>query len=64
MIAVLLVTCFVAITGYCVVVAWPRLRWSLHTARHPSGLRPQYQAEHPRDRLRGIQPTTSRTLLK
>lgn len=60
LIATLLVTCFIAITAYCFVVLWPKLRWSLHTRRHPAGLRPQYRD----DRLRHIKPTTRRTLLK
>jgi len=63
-IAVLLVTCFAALTAYCLIVAWPKLRWSLQTIRHPGRQRPQYRAEHPRDRLRDIRPTTRRTLLK
>jgi len=51
-ISTLLVTCFLAITGYCLVVAWPRLRWSLQTLRHPDRLRPQYPVGRPRLELR------------
>lgn len=44
----LLVICFIAITGYCLVVLWPRLRWTLQTLQHPDRLRPQYRTERPR----------------
>jgi hypothetical protein len=48
----LLVICFIAITGYCLVVLWPRLRWTLQTLQHPDRLRPQYRTERPRFDLR------------
>lgn len=50
----LLAVCFLAITGYCLLVLWPKLRWSLHTRRHPDGLRPQYRADQPRFDLRDL----------
>jgi hypothetical protein len=50
----LLVICFIAITGYCLVVYWPRLRWSLQTLRHPDRLRPQYRPDRPRYDLRDV----------
>lgn len=61
MITALLVTCFVAITAYCIIVAWPRIRWSLLTARE--GVRPQARVE--RLRPESQSKSTSRpTLLK
>lgn len=48
----LLVICFIAITGYCLVVLWPRLSWALQTLRHPDRLRPQYRTGRLRFDLR------------
>jgi hypothetical protein len=48
----LLVVCFLAITGYCLAVHWPRLRWTLQTLRHPDRLRPQYRQTRPHADLR------------
>lgn len=42
MIELLAITCFIAIAGYCLVVAWPHLRWSALTSRQPGGLRRQH----------------------
>ncbi len=39
MITTLVVVCFLAITAYCLVVAWPRLTLSQQTGRRPGGLR-------------------------
>lgn len=61
MITALLVTCFVAITAYCLIVAWPKLRWSLLTARE--GVRPQARVERPRPELRS-KSASRPTLLK
>lgn len=64
MIATLLVICFLAITGYCLVAVWPKLRWSLHTLRHPDRLRPQYPVDRSRLELRRPASTERPTLLK
>lgn len=52
LITALLVTCFVAITAYCIIVAWPKIRWLLLTARE-GGLRPQARVARPRPELQG-----------
>ena len=54
MIDALLAICFIAITGYCLLVLWPKLRWTLQTRRHPDRLRPQYRAEEPQFHLRDL----------
>jgi hypothetical protein len=59
MIELLAIISFLAIAAYCLVVAWPHLRWSALTERHPAGLRPQHvSARH--DRVaRKLMPTAS-----
>ena len=61
MITTLLVTCFAAITAYCLVVVWPKLRWSLQTSRR--GQRPQARIERASHDLRS-NSTARPTLLK
>ena len=60
MITALLVTCFVAITAYCLVVAWPKVRWSVRTRE---GVRPQARVERTGHDMRS-NSTSRPTLLK
>lgn len=57
MIATLLVTCFAAITGYCLVVVWPKLQARRRVVR------PQARAARPSHDLRS-NSTARPTLLK
>ena len=58
MIELLAIISFLAIAGYCLVVAWPHLRWSALTMRQPGGLRPQHVSARPVRVTRQVAPSS------
>ena len=58
MIELLAITSFLAIVGYCLVVAWPHLRWSALTRRQPGRLRPQHVSARPVRVNRKVAPSS------
>jgi len=59
MIEFLAIISFLAIAAYCLIVAWPHIRWSAMTQRHPAGLRPQHVSARPVRVLRKPTPTAA-----
>ena len=59
MIELLAIISFLAIAGYCLVVAWPHLRWSALTERQPGGLRAQHVSARPARVVRKLTPTAA-----
>lgn len=59
MIELLAIISFLAIAAYCLVVAWPHLRWSAMTERQPGGVRPQHASARPARTVRKLAPNAS-----
>lgn len=59
MIELLAIISFLAIAAYCLVVAWPHLKWSAMIERQPGGVRPQHASAHPTRVVRKLTPTAS-----
>lgn len=59
MIELLAIISFLAIAAYCLVVAWPHLRWSAMTERQPGGVRPQHASARPVRLARKFTPTAA-----